>query len=271
MSDAIQRIALLVQYDGTDFHGWQSQRNSPNLATVQTCLENAISKFADQPITTICAGRTDSGVHALGQVVHFDTTAKRDLYSWVAGCNSFLPATVVVRQAKLVSPDFHARFSALTRSYIYRIYNDPTPHALANRFSTWVRYPLALPDMQTAASYLQGEHDFSAFRASACQAKTAVRNLEHISISKVGGFIECHLRANAFLQHMVRNIMGSLLLVGRGKYPAQWMNDVLQSKLRSQAGPTAAANGLCLATVAYAPELMAMDEDVSAAENLLLI
>jgi tRNA pseudouridine38-40 synthase len=255
----MSRICLTVQYDGSEYHGWQFQKSMPHLQTVQATLEAALSKIADHEVSVVCAGRTDRGVHALGQVVHFDTTAQRDLSAWVLGANSHLPDSVVVRTSQLVADDFHARFSALTRSYRYKIYNSKLPDVFANRLATWVKTKLDVPAMQIAAKYLIGEHDFSAFRASGCQAKTAVRNLELLDVTRNKHWIDVDLRANAFLYHMVRNIMGSLILVGKGFRPPEWVQDILLQKDRKLAADTASARGLYLTAVQY-PDLIANNE-----------
>ena len=257
----MQRICLTVQYNGSNYHGWQVQKNLTNLLTVQGVLESALSQIANHSINVVCAGRTDRGVHAQGQVVHFDTTAQRDLSAWVVGANTYLPNDIVVRSAKIMPEDFHARFSALTRSYTYKIYNSKRQSAFANRVATWVHAPLDVDAMQQAASYLLGQHDFSSFRASGCQAKTAERDLQRLDIQRSGPWISAHLRANAFLYHMVRNIMGSLILVGKGYKPAVWLRELLIKQDRRLAADTAPADGLYLTEVCY-PDIYMLQADL---------
>ena len=247
----MSRISLIVQYIGSNYHGWQSQKKLSAIITVQDVLEAALSKIANHKVNVVCAGRTDRGVHAVGQVVHFDTTAERDMSAWVVGTNTYLPNDIVVRIAKPMPDDFHARFSALTRSYSYRIYNSKLQSAFVNRMATWIHAPLNISQMQLAADHLIGEHDFSAFRASGCQAKTAVRDLLALEFRQDGPWIIADLRANAFLYHMVRNIMGSLLLVGKGYKPSSWLKQLLEQGDRKLAADTAPADGLYLTEVCY--------------------
>lgn len=236
------RIVLCVAYEGTTYHGWQRQEN--NLPTVQGHLEAALSKVADQPITAICAGRTDRGVHALGQIIHFNTTASRIERAWVLGTNACLPPSIRVHWAREVDDDFHARFSAIARSYRYIIYNSSTRSAIFANKSTWCIKPLNVESMQKAAEYLIGEHDFSSFRAAECQAKTAIRNIHYLTITRKDHFVIISIKANAFLHHMVRNIAGVLMPIGAGEYPPSWAQQVLYAKNRSHAGMTANAAGL---------------------------
>ena len=252
------RLALGLQYDGTGWNGWQTQ---PNKNTVQDCLEGALAQFTQRPHPTVCAGRTDAGVHAMGQVVHIDTTIDRPEWSWVRGLNALLPSTVAVQWAQIVPDDFHARFSARSREYIYRIFLSPVRSPLQDYFATWVYRPLDIALMQEAAVQLLGTHDFSAFRSSECQAPSPVRTLEVLDIVQTpclgfaeghqAAMLECRFKANAFLHHMVRNLMGALVEVGRGARPAAWITQVLASKDRTLAAPTFAAKGLCLAKVEY--------------------
>jgi tRNA pseudouridine38-40 synthase len=248
---AVTRIALGIQYDGSAFCGWQSQ---PHGKTVQDALERALREFAQTPLQTVVAGRTDTGVHGLGQVVHFDTELDRTDFSWVRGTNAFLPKTVAVQWAKPMPETFHARFSAFERTYYYALYVHPVRSPMLAARAGWVHTPLDVEAMRAAIAYLIGEHDFSAFRSSECQAKTPVKHLHQIDVRQQGDFIHFRFRANAFLHHMVRNLMGCLVAIGRGRYPATWMADVLASRDRNQAAPTFMPDGLYLAQVGYPKE-----------------
>jgi tRNA pseudouridine38-40 synthase len=235
------RIALGVEYDGTDFLGWQRLAHG---ATVQGALEQALSSVAAQPIAVTCAGRTDAGVHGRCQVVHFDTDVERDLRGWVLGACSNLPGSVAVLWARPVPGDFHARFSARSRRYRYTILNRPVRAALDARFVTWERQPLDAAAMHAAAQALVGEHDFSAFRAVSCQAAHARRCVLAVGVRREGEQVLVEIEANAFLHHMVRNIVGSLLPVGRGQQPVAWPAELLAGRDREVAGPTAPSSGL---------------------------
>lgn len=242
------RIALGIEYNGAEFYGWQAQTS---LRTVQGCLESALTKIADEPIKLICAGRTDAGVHATGQVVHFNTQAIRNDRAWTLGANTGLPSTVAIRWVKEVDETFHARFSATARRYRYVIYNNSLRSAnLASRV-TWYYRPLDITRMQAAAQHLIGEHDFSSFRAAQCESKTPMRNVQELTISRQGDFVIIEIQANAFLQHMVRNIAGMLMQVGSGWRDPQWALEVLQSRDRRVAADTASAHGLYLTNVSY--------------------
>ena len=245
------RIALGIEYDGSRFLGWQTQ---PGGGAVQNALESALGAIAGETIAVTCAGRTDRGVHARAQVVHFDTVADRPESAWVRGVNAMLPEAVAVQWARPVGRDFHARYSALSRSYRYLLLNRPVRPALAARYAGWHHAPLAVGAMHEAAEHLLGEHDFSAFRAAECQAKTPVRVLHLLAIERDGDRIEFTLRANAFLQHMVRNIVGTLVYVGKGKHPPSWARTVLDSRDRALAAPTFGAEGLYMDTVEYAAQ-----------------
>lgn len=242
------RIALGLEYDGQHFCGWQTQ---PNGCAVQDVLETALQQIAGEAIKVASAGRTDTGVHALAQVVHFDTNAQRPDSAWVRGVNALLPPNVAVRWAREVAPTFHARFSAQARRYRYLLLNRPTRPALAHGRAGWFHAPLDLERMQHAASQLIGEHDFSAFRAAECQAKTPVRTLTELAIQRQGDYIIFDLRANAFLHHMVRNIVGALVYVGKGKHAPAWLAELLQARDRKLAAPTFAPDGLYLSGVEY--------------------
>lgn len=242
------RIALGLSYDGTAFQGWQTQ---PGGQTVQDVLEAALTSFLAHPVRTICAGRTDTGVHALNQVVHLDTTARRTPESWVRGVNALLPSTVAVQWARQVSDQFHARFAAQARDYIYVIRNDRVRAPLLHARVGWVYRPLNLQLMQQASQRMLGEHDFSCFRSSECQAANPVRHLQAIQISERGPFLFFRFRANAFLHHMIRNIMGTLVYVGLGRQLPEWVDELLEQRDRRLAAPTFAADGLYLAGVDY--------------------
>lgn len=248
------RWALGLEYDGSAYYGWQNQQTlALPKTTVQQRVELALSCVADQPITAVCAGRTDKGVHALGQIVHFDTEVEREERAWVMGVNRYLPADIRVLWAKPMADEFHARFSAIGRCYHYIIYNHPIASAVwRNRVS---RFPDALDvdKMQQAADFLLGEHDFSAFRGADCQAKTAIRNVEQLTVRRVGDYISIVIKANAFLHHMVRNIVGVLLEVGVGKRAPDWAQAVLHGRDRKLAGITAPPSGLYLVSVTYPP------------------
>ncbi len=244
----LKRIALGVEYNGTPFCGWQSQSRG---YSVQDALEDALLRIAGHVPELVPAGRTDAGVHAAGQVVHFDTAAVRPLTAWVRGVNSFLPPSVAVLWAQQVEPAFHARFSARSRSYRYVLLNRPVRPALSMDRTGWYHGALDVSLMQRAAGFLLGEHDFSAFRAAECQARSPERHLWRLDVRRMGERIVFDLSANAFLHHMVRNIVGTLLWVGQGKRPPEWMQDLLLARDRTLAGPTAAAGGLCLRHVAY--------------------
>ena len=253
------RIALGIEYDGTDFCGWQRLSHGPS---VQSALESALSFVANESIEVTCAGRTDSGVHARCQVVHFDTRADRSERGWTLGVNSNLPPTVAVRWARVVPDEFHARFSARARRYHYVIVNRPVRPALDARFVTWERAPLDVDAMRDAARALIGEHDFNAFRSIACQANTSMRNVHDITLERVRDRIDIQIQANAFLHHMVRNIVGSLLPIGRGERPVGWMRELLRGKDRARAGATAAATGLTLLYPLY-PDQFGLPEEVT--------
>jgi len=242
------RIAAGVEYDGSRFHGWQCQ---PNRATVQGAVEAALSVFAQEPIKVTTAGRTDTGVHALNQVIHFDSTAKRSDFSWVRGVNAHLPPGVAIQWAKPVPDTFNARFSAFERSYDYVILQQAVkPTLLAARVG-WVHTPLDIAAMQNAAARLLGQHDFSSFRSSECQAKSPVKMMKQVDVVQNGAFIHFRFTASAFLHHMVRNLVGSLIAVGRGRYPPEWIDSLLLARDRRLAAPTFMPDGLYLTRVGY--------------------
>lgn len=243
------RVALGVQYDGSGFRGWQTQQ--PGIRTVQTVLEQALSKVANHPIRLVCAGRTDAGVHGVGQVVHFDATAIRSERAWVLGGNAHLPLDISLNWARETSEDFHARFSALARRYRYVILNRPQRSALWRQRATWHYRPLDAERMQRAGQALVGEHDFSSFRAAECQARHPIRDIHEITVHRHGDSVVLDVVANAFLHHMVRNIAGVLMTIGAGDRPVEWAQEVLERRDRTQAGVTAPAEGLYLLTVRY--------------------
>ncbi len=251
------RLALGVEYDGTAFSGWQrltrpgEQGGEP---TLQAALEAALGSVADAPVATVCSGRTDAGVHARCNVVHFDTEAGRDPRGWVLGTTSRLPHAMSVLWCVPVAQDFNARFSAVARRYRYRILNRPVRPALQRQYLSWVRRPLDAGAMHDAAQALLGEQDFSSFRTVHCQAPHARRDLQAISVTRHGDEVRVDVQANAFLHHMVRNIVGSLLEVGTGARGAGWIAEVLAARDRTVAGPTAPAAGLCFVGPLYAPQ-----------------
>lgn len=250
------RIAGVVEYDGTAFQGWQVQAGTP---TVQAAVEEAVSRVADHPVTVIAAGRTDSGVHAIGQVFHFDTTAQRGERSWTLGTNVNLPGDITVHGMTTVPDDFHARFSATSRVYRYVILNRWVRPALQRDRVAWFSRALDAESMDRAAVALLGEHDFTSFRALACQAKQPVRTVHRIAVTRRGDRVIMEVEANAFLHHMVRNIAGTLFRIGTGDKPVEWMGEVLDARDRASAGMTAPAPGLYLIKVRY-PEQFALPE-----------
>ena len=243
------RYALGVEYDGSGYCGWQrlNRRDAPDRRaepTLQDALEHALSFVAGQPLDTVCAGRTDAGVHAACQVVHFDSDAARTPRNWSLGTTSRLPPAICVLWCVPVADDFHARFSARARRYRYRILNRPVRPALQREYLTWERRPLDADAMHAAAQALVGLHDFSAFRTVHCQAPHARRDLQQIQVRRLGEVVEIEVQANAFLHHMVRNIVGSLLPVGRGEQSPGWIGALLAGRDRALAGPTAPSTGL---------------------------
>ncbi len=235
------RIALGIEYDGTDFSGWQRLKSA---ASVQAAVERALSQVAAQPVDISCAGRTDAGVHGRCQVVHFDTGAQREMRGWVLGSCANLPRSVAVLWAQPVAAEFHARYAARSRRYRYHLLNRPVRAALDARYVTWERLPLDAGRMHAAAQALLGEHDFSAFRALSCQAAHPRRSVLAVSVRREGEQVLVDIEANAFLHHMVRNIVGSLLPIGRGEQPVAWLAELLAGRDRQLAGPTAPASGL---------------------------
>ncbi|MDO5531777.1 tRNA pseudouridine(38-40) synthase TruA [Sutterella sp.] len=253
MTDS-RTLALGIEYCGTAFNGWQVQPDRPS---VQSALEEALSRFADHPVKVLCAGRTDAGVHATHQVVSFTTSASRAPDGWIRGVNAFLPRTVAVRWVRAVPDDFHARFSARSRTYEYWIWNDPVRSPIHENATGWVFRPLAVERMREGAQALVGEHDFTSFRAAECQAKSPVRTVTELSLIRQGDLVGVRISANAFLQHMVRNIVGALIYVGTGREAPGWIAEVLAARRRDVAAPTFSPSGLYLTGVGYPenPEL----------------
>ncbi|HEX5863049.1 MAG TPA: tRNA pseudouridine(38-40) synthase TruA [Casimicrobiaceae bacterium] len=244
------RIALGIEYDGAPFHGWQSQADGSG---VQDALERALAAIAGAPVRAVAAGRTDAGVHATLQVVHFDTDAARPDTAWVRGANALLPESMAVRWALPIGQDFHARFAAAGRHYTYLLLDRPVRPALLNRRVGWYHRPLALEAMCAAAAALLGHHDFSAFRAAECQAKSPLKTLDRLDIAREDDVIRFDLHADAFLQHMVRNIVGALVYVGSGRQAPGWTAELLESRDRTRGAPTFAACGLYLTGIDYLP------------------
>ena len=236
------KIALGVEYLGTDFHGWQIQKSG--LRTVQGVVEPALSKIANHPVRVFCSGRTDAGVHAQEQVIHFETQTTRTEGAWLFGGNANLPSDVNFKWAKEVNDDFHARFNAHARSYQYKIHHHPVRSSLKTGYYLWEPRSLNIDDMRKAAAFLVGEHDFSCFRGSMCQAKSPIKTIEYLQIDEIDDDLIIKVKANAFLHHMVRNLVGTLLKIGREEESPEWMLSVLNSKDRKQAGPTAEPQGL---------------------------
>ena len=249
------RLALGVSYNGQSYLGWQSQ---PSGQTLQDQLEKALGEFCAQPVSTLCAGRTDAGVHGLMQVVHLDTDLQREPFSWVRGTNRFLPPDIAVQWAQAVPDTFHARASAMARRYVYVLLESPVRPALESGRVGWTFRPLDGDAMRDAARYLLGEHDFTSFRASACQALSPVKTLHRIDIScrghEMARYWRFEFEGNAFLHHMIRNIMGCLVYVGAGLHQPDWMHEVLAARSRDAAAPTFAPDGLYFAGPVYAPE-----------------
>ncbi|RJX73841.1 tRNA pseudouridine(38-40) synthase TruA [Vibrio sinensis] len=242
------RIALGIEYNGASYFGWQRQRD---VNSVQEQLERALSVVANHPIEVLCAGRTDAGVHGTGQVVHFETTASRKMVAWTMGANANLPGDIAVRWAKEVSDDFHARFSATARRYRYIIFNSPLRPAILSSGVSHYHGELDVEKMHQAGQYLLGENDFTSFRAVHCQSRSPWRNMMHLNVTRHGQYVVIDIKANAFVHHMVRNITGSLICVGRGEQPPEWIEWLLAQKDRKIAGATAKAEGLYLVDVDY--------------------
>ncbi len=249
----IYRIAMGVEYDGSHYLGWQSQREGE---TVQQNVEQAISVVADQPIKVFCAGRTDTGVHATEQVIHFETTAYRKAYSWIHGCNTNLNKSISVLWATEVPETFHARFSAVKRSYRYTILNRDIRPAIQQNYVSFVHKHLDITRMQQAAAHLIGTHDFTSYRTVACQAKSPVRTLLKLDVTRQGEYVHLDLEADGFLHHMVRNIAGVLIKIGIGEADIDWSKEVLEHRNRKLGGVTASAKGLYLRKITYPDEFV---------------
>jgi tRNA pseudouridine38-40 synthase len=250
-SQGKSKYALGVEYDGSRYYGWQRQQE---VASVQACLEKALSQVANEPVSVFCAGRTDAGVHATGQVVHFETNAVRKDVAWTMGVNANLPDDIAVRWVKSVEAHFHARFSATARRYRYIIHNHRYRSAILGRGITHFHLPLDAERMHRAGQHLLGENDFTSFRAVQCQSKTPWRNVIHLCVERLGEYIVVDIKANAFVHHMVRNIVGSLIEVGCGHQPEQWIAQLLAAKDRTLAAATAKSEGLYLVAVDYPEE-----------------
>ena len=242
------RIAVGLEYEGTRYAGWQTQRS---VESVQALVEGALARVAAEPVSLVCAGRTDAGVHARGQVAHFDTAASRSMRAWMLGANSELPRDISVSWVRPVPAHFHARYSAEARTYRYLIFNRASRSGLFASRVTWVHRPLDAERMAQAATVLEGEHDFSAFRAAECQAKSPIRRMERLTVTRQGDWLAIEVTANAFLHHMVRNIAGLLIRVGKGDAPPSWAAEVLAGRDRRLSAPTAPADGLYLWHVRY--------------------
>ncbi len=242
------KIALGVEYAGCHYYGWQKQAISP---TIQEVLESALTKIADENIRVVCAGRTDSGVHALQQVVHFETASERKLRAWILGTNTILPKDIAITWALNCADDFHARFSAKSRTYQYLMLNRQSRMAILNGLVTWERRTLDFEKMQQASRYLIGEHDFTSYRAVACQADSPVRTIYRLEMNRLRDWIMITLTANAFLHHMVRNIVGVLIAIGLGKKEVNWAAEVLAARDRTVGGVTAPPDGLYLTNIQY--------------------
>jgi tRNA pseudouridine38-40 synthase len=255
-------MVLGLAYDGGQWLGWQTQTGG---RTVQDTLEDALGQFLAQPTATICAGRTDTGVHALAQVVHLDTPVERRIESWVRGLNALLPDSIAIQWAQPVADEFHARFSAQARTYIYLVRNARVRSPLLQGRVGWVYHPLTLGPMRQAAGRLVGTHDFSGFRSSQCQAASPIRTIEALNVEQHGEFFTFTFKANAFLHHMVRNLMGALLYIGQGRQPAHWIEDLLAHRDRRLAAPTFSPHGLYLAKVEYPSQYRLPDVNASAA------
>ncbi|MFI4919480.1 MAG: tRNA pseudouridine(38-40) synthase TruA [Legionellales bacterium] len=252
------RIALVVEYDGSRYHGWQAQTG---LHTVQQAVEHALSQVADSAISVVCAGRTDTGVHATNQFIHFDCDKERTMRAWIHGANSFLPKDVSVKWGKEIAPEFHARYSALSRRYRYVIYNGAIRPALLRSNVTWQYRQLDHRLMHQAAQDLLGENDFTSFRSVECQSKTAMRNIHQLKVTRTGDLIVIDITANAFLHHMVRNIAGVLIAVGSSRHPVSWVKEVLIAKDRRLGAETAPPYGLYLVQVTYPPEFAVLQNN----------
>lgn len=245
------RVAMAIEYDGTAYCGWQYQ---DHCRSVQAAVEKALAVVAASPIRVSCAGRTDAGVHAFAQIIHFDTDARRDMRGWVFGGNANLPDDIAILWAMIVPETFHARYSAIRRAYQYRILNRSVRPGLNDQRVSWEYRPLDVSRMQSAADYLQGEHDFSSYRAQACQAKSPIRTVHRLEVRRLGEHVAIDIEANGFLHHMVRNIAGVLMDIGAGEQETIWAKQILERRDRTQGGMTAAADGLYFISAYYPSE-----------------
>ncbi len=243
------KFAAGIEYNGQNFHGWQTQQ--AGVRTIQKSLETALSKVANHPIQVFCAGRTDAGVHSVGQVIHFETTANRMVHNWLLGTHTYLPDDISMTWIKPVEDDFHARFNATSRTYRYFILNRPTRSALFAKRATWIHQPLDRQRMFEAAQYLVGTHDYSSYRAVSCQAKSPIKTVEYIDIKQTDELFTLSIKANAFLHHMVRNIVGVLIAIGSNEKPINWSKTVLDYQDRRKGGVTAKPDGLYFQQVTY--------------------
>jgi tRNA pseudouridine38-40 synthase len=257
MRNKFMRIAAGVEYDGRAYHGWQSQKTDRTttttitIPTIQAHIETAFSKVANQPIQVVCAGRTDAGVHAIGQIIHFDTTVQRPDTAWIFGTNTYLPSDIGITWVRTVPNEFHARFSAISRRYHYLIYTRSIRPSIGRHQVTWDHRIFDLERMNQAAAYLIGEHDFTSYRGINCQSKSAIRTIHDLVIRSQGNMIVLDIRANAFLQHMVRNIAGVLMAIGIGEREPVWAREVLEARDRRAGGVTAPPHGLYFVKVEY--------------------
>lgn len=245
-----RRVAAIVEYHGANFHGWQRQKHHPE-PTIQAALEDALSRVANEPIAVVCAGRTDAGVHASTQVIHFDTHAQRRPHNWMMGVNTYLPDGIALRWISDVDDSFHARFGATSRRYRYLIFNKEIKQGLMHDQLTWCRFQLDENKMHEAAQALKGEHDFTSYRAKDCQAKSPVRTIQDISVRRYGDIVMIEVQANAFLYHMIRNIAGVLMPIGMERKPIEWCRELLAQRNRALGGVTAPSAGLYFVGVEY--------------------
>ena len=259
----MERIMITCAYDGSSYHGWQKQPGK--IATIESIMQQAIEKIALHEVQLIACGRTDKGVHALRQTIHFDTSAKRPLSAWVRGVNCYLPRDIAVRNAQIAPADFHARFSALSRAYRYLLYSARQRPVMRRDSVTWVFYPLVVEKMQQAAQLLIGEHDFSSFRSPYCQARSPIKRLMHAQVYRTDDMIAFDFIADGFLHHMVRNIVAALVGVGRGHLSVSDLAKLLASKNRQMAPPTFSAKGLYFLGAHYPPQFNLQTTIISSA------
>jgi len=254
------RVALCIEYKGTNYTGWQAQNNKSK-ETIQYYVDRAISRVSNQRVKSICAGRTDTGVHAFRQFIHFDTDKKRTKQNWIMGINSYLPEDIKAKSLFFVNDEFHARYTATARSYQYIILNQEQPSSLLFEFVLWERRKIDINKLKQSVKYIKGKHDFSCFRSAGCQAKNPVKNIKKMSIKTKKNLIIIDITANAFLYHMVRNIVGTLLEIGLGKYEPSYINKIIKNKDRKKAGKKAAAKGLYLMNIEYPKKYKILNTD----------